>query len=179
MKECFRCQEVKALSEYYRHPHMGDGHLNKCKSCTKADSRKHREEKLLVILEYNRQRGQLQHRKEAVKRRAPKYNRQRDNEIMREKYPDQRRARTALSNAVRDGKIEKPTACQNCGTKGRLHGHHHDYSKPLDVQWLCVDCHGAIHRAENEARRIEENENAIAATLGLIGAIVLTRQFAA
>ena len=38
-KKCFRCGRTLPMDDFYKHQRMGDGHLNKCKECTKADSR--------------------------------------------------------------------------------------------------------------------------------------------
>ena len=40
----------------------------------------------------------------------------------------------------------KPTVCSQCGVEGRIEAHHPDYSKPLEVVWLCRIHHVEAHR---------------------------------
>ena len=61
--------------------------------------------------------------------------------LWRKRHPEQARANAALQKAVRLKQIVKPEICTKCGTKGLMEGHHDDYSKPLEVEWLCRACH--------------------------------------
>lgn len=59
------------------------------------------------------------------------------------------KARALANRAVELGFLARPTVCPRCGSGERpVHAHHGDYSKPLDVVWLCIDCHSREHRAE-------------------------------
>lgn len=146
-KVCFKCNMLKPRGEFYSHPKMADGLLGKCKECARSDIAANRRdpEKGERIRAYDRKRGN---------RQSPEYRRAYASTLRgrtvisnaSKRYPEKRAAHFALNNAVRDGKIAKPKSCQQCGAGGRIHGHHHDYTKPLDVQWLCPPCHGLQHR---------------------------------
>lgn len=132
-KKCFKCGEVKPLSEFYKHPRMADGRVNKCKECNKKD----------VSINY---RKKINYYKAYEKKRNAKRWEYKTEEAMawRKRNPDKYKAHKKLHNALRGGKIKKQP-CFICGSKD-VHGHHYDYSKPLNVIWLCAQHHQWMHR---------------------------------
>lgn len=80
--------------------------------------------------------------------RAKEKNKVNGHLIQAKRDPFKRRAAQLLNRDVHLGRIIKPKLCQGCGFEGRLHGHHDDYSKPFDVEWLCSICHGQRHRKD-------------------------------
>ena len=65
----------------------------------------------------------------------------------RERNPEKYKAHYTVRNAIRDGRLKRRT-CEICDEKAQ--SHHDDYSKPLDVRWLCTKHHTELHRKERE-----------------------------
>ena len=138
-KKCFKCKTVQPLSEFYKHSQMADGHLNKCKTCTKKDVGIHREENIEKIRAYDRKRGKLAHR---IALQV---------EVTRAwRAEDARRGKAhgAVAKAIRHGKLIRSN-CERCG-KEKTEAHHEDYDKPLQVIWLCNVCHKQRHKELKE-----------------------------
>lgn len=64
----------------------------------------------------------------------------------KERWPEKEAARRKVRYAVQWGHLT-PKPCERCGAD-EAQAHHHDYSKPLDVEWLCRPCHTETHVAE-------------------------------
>ena len=137
-KECFKCKTIKPLSEFYRHSAMGDGHLNKCKECTKNDATAHRNKNLEKIRAYDRDRAKAPERSKAAQEITAAW-RKADNR--------RTRAHIAVARAVRKGSLVR-SPCIRCGEQKSL-AHHEDYDKPLEVVWLCQPCHKQRHKEIN------------------------------
>jgi len=139
MKTCFKCGDEKDIEEFYLHPQMSDGRLGKCKECTKTDVTKNRNKNIDRVRAYDRQRGSRMTAEDVRKYRA--------------ENPEKYKAHCISNNAVRDGRLISPGSCEgiDCDSEGRLHKHHNDYSKPIEVRWLCPVCHSGEHKEKRNA----------------------------
>ena len=65
-------------------------------------------------------------------------------------------AHNKVEKAVKSGRMARPDDCGRCGGCGvpfkdgrhPIQAHHDDYTKPLDVRWLCQPCHHEHHKGK-------------------------------
>lgn len=155
-KECRECLRELPLSSFHKHKLLKDGVRNICKDCAKARAKNYyygnREKKLKYAAsrraspdqkkknsDYHKEYRKRDGYKRGQRERTRRYNSKPGSYV-------KVCARTALNNAVQQGVIEKPSYCSRCGKNSHLiEGHHKDYTKALDVDWLCPSCHGEEH----------------------------------
>lgn len=134
VKTCFKCGEEKPIEDFYRHSAMADGHLGKCKECTKKDVGERYALTRAIRASYERRRTQREERKA---------NKAKYQQNSRRYNPQNNKARRDLFRAVANGKVIK-SACEVCADDN-TEAHHPDYLKPLDVRWLCRKHHLEEH----------------------------------
>ena len=154
---CVKCEASKSTHDFYASD-------STCKECRKKCIRANRAAKIEYYRQYDRMRNMRPDRIAARKSYA-------ESElgktiINRIKYrwgsrnPIKQRCSNAVNNAVRDGRLTKPSHCSGCGATGRIHGHHDNYARPLDVRWLCSTCHKAWHHKHGEGLNANSEEAA-------------------
>ena len=132
-KICFKCSQIKPLTDYYKHPQMGDGHLGKCKECTKKDV----SNRLVIkmqdpdFVEDERRRGREKGSRLA-KKKPSKEMKSKAIKDYSDKYPEKRGAASAAQHA---------RASNGC------HNHHWSYNKEhwKDVIHISIKEHALIH----------------------------------
>ena len=147
MKKCFKCGINKQLTDFYKHPQMPDGRVNKCKECNKKDVRKNYRENINHYKSYEQVRNQK--RKKYISDKNKKYQKENPEKMLlyKKKWLENNKSKRAahylLSNAKRDGRINVGL-CQICKSR-EVEAHHYDYTKPLNVIWLCKEHHEEVH----------------------------------
>jgi len=136
------CPECGEVGPFYA------GTWSCCAACHRERAKANRLKNIDRVRAYDRGRGYRRNNPETVRkwREANKAKINEKQRAYRRGNPEKYRARTAVGNALRDGKLTKPDRCQRCGEARPVEGHHHDYSKPVEVEWICRLCHGKEHR---------------------------------
>lgn len=68
-----------------------------------------------------------------------------------QRNPEKSQAHQKVFRAITSGRLDRPDHCA-CGIECKPEGHHDDYSKPLEVVWLCRACHKRTERKKREGR---------------------------
>ena len=169
MKKCTKCEQQKPFDEFRKSKRYKDGHYSRCKKCMQEyekanEDHEKRLETRKRYRENNREKIRQQDKEDYINnpdkfRAKARINQKKYFQTpkgrqkyklqslkLREKYPEKARARSLLSNAICDGKIIRPKQCSLClRSDGIIEAHHPDYSRPLDVVWVCKSCHFMVH----------------------------------
>ena len=147
-KQCPGCKRVMQFSDFNKCRRSRDGLTSRCKDCVKLQGRLTRARHLEKIRERDRVRNKKRKNRTDTKGGA------------------RRKEYNTIRDALRDGLLCKPLFCTRCWASGRIEAHHNDYSRPLDVVWLCPSCHASMHREERaycgDVAKMQEQHRATA-----------------
>jgi len=144
-KVCNKCGKRKQLNEFHL---QGRGLLGRKAACAEC--------KNSAQSEHWRANKELMRGKHLIYRKNNLQGCKKASEKHRRANLDKAAAHATLERAITTRKIKKPNRCSSCGGKRvstEIHGHHEDYSKPLDVMWLCTACHASLHQEKRKTRR--------------------------
>lgn len=134
-KACANCKQLKSQSDFYKDSQQSNGLKSYCKECVKKrghDYYRRNREKAIKANKLYRQTSNG--KKVALKTTLNAYR----------KYPQKGRARSQIRYALLKGKLKKRSCEIYRCEESKTEAHHSDYSKPLDVIWLCRQHHMII-----------------------------------
>lgn len=173
MKKCIKCGIEKSFDLFWKNKKDKLGFYHSCKECANIDREKRRDrekEKIYSKRTYEKHREsrikrQMEYEKNLsfekdLERREKKRLAFKNSEVQKEKKyhylknvydPIKYKCKMQVYYAIKKGELIKPENCSICNEKSKLDGHHVDYSKPLNVLWVCRKCHKAIHKRLKES----------------------------
>lgn len=147
MKKCKRCLIEKEENLFGLFKRSKDGLNRYCKICMNFFSKVYSDKNREKIRQKKRDKYKIESvsilKKENDRRKTDAW-RKHHNEYQK-KHRLSRDARQILRRAVSKGLISKNINCENCFSDVFIEAHHKDYSKPLEVVWLCRACHKSLH----------------------------------
>lgn len=145
MKTCSRCEENKPEDQFGKNSSASDGLNSACKACLNA-YQKDRREKMNASkpAEWKKKSADKAAYMRKWHEKNPGY-RTRAKQAWLQLHPDRLAVKEKVRYAVRTGKLQK-LPCWTCGDE-KVEAHHYDYSKPLDVVWLCRKHHVELHKS--------------------------------
>ncbi len=132
MKICKECKEEKPFEAFYRDKRTIDGCYSRCKACHNKAADAKKMERYYSDPDFKAKRIEASRvwQKEAYGKRG--------------KFMARQRARVEVRHAIRRGELVKGP-CEECGEKA-VQAHHPDYTQPLNIMWLCHECHKLWHK---------------------------------
>ena len=152
-KLCRTCNIYKRFSEFIKRERNTTGFESQCRECICEKQRIRYLNRSKDELKYNARLNKIK-LYTAAKRSDPLSNRTNELSAQSEYKINNREkinAQASLNRYIRRGYITR-LPCQICGDL-KSQGHHEDYSRPLDVIWLCRKHHSEIHRKFNTLRQ--------------------------
>lgn len=144
MKTCCVCQKEKQDADYYEVRKGSGKTMAACKLCINDRNKRYRhgagKEKTLA---HDRERDKQPERSQAWSERR---------RVRNEKHPERVKAKNDLHNAVRSGRVVPWPVCAMPECDQKPEAHHPDYSRPLDVVWLCHSHHMMVHNMVRYAK---------------------------
>lgn len=131
-KKCSKCKKVLSINSFYKGKYRV---LSACKNCRRIHK--------------NKEADRLYQKRKRAQDPAKKVL---SETLYKKKNPEKVSAHRRVLKAVRSGLLIKSDCV--CG-ESKVQAHHPDYSKPLEVIWLCASCHKLLH-AKVDSKRLEK-----------------------
>lgn len=150
-KTCPKCHAVLCLAAFSRNRTKKDGLSDWCKVCTRSFQRtaEQAEKSRLRTRRWRSIEGNTDKLKAWRQLATSKRQNQIRSAIEKLVNPHKVWARNQALLAIRRGElVRKP--CEVCGAE-KTDSHHDDYSKPLDVRWLCRKHHNGFHQHQKKS----------------------------
>jgi len=151
MKKCSKCGKEKLMSEFHKDKSYSCGIKARCKKCVNADAKDYADRN--PELKKARSCVYYENNKKKINKRASEYRRTAvgrkvksvSNKKRLDRFPKQARANRLINLEIKNGRVARPNTCSICSKKRKTQAHHCDYSKPLEVAFMCTYCHASWH----------------------------------